>query len=81
LKTITFYHAAVCPRCRMASLSLSALRSQFPDLQVEKVDVLSDRARAKADGVRTIPTLVSEKGRLAGFYLTRRRIRKFLESL
>lgn len=81
MKTITFYHAAVCPRCRMAGLSLSALRREFPDLQVEKVDILADRGRARADGVRTIPTLVSETGRLAGFYLTRRRIRKFLASL
>jgi len=81
LKTITFYHSAICPRCRMASLSLSALRREFPDLEVEPVELLTNRARAKADGVRTIPTLVSEDGRLQGFYLTRRKIRAFLGSL
>jgi len=81
MKTITFYHSAICPRCRMASLSLSSLREEFPDLEIEPVELLTNRAKAKADGVRTIPAFVSGDSRLQGFYLTRRKIRAFLTSL
>lgn len=80
-KKVTFYHSMVCPRCQMAKLSLSQLLPEFPDVEVEKVELLTNRGTARDAGVRAIPTMVSGDSRIAGFYLTKGRIRRFLEAL
>ncbi len=81
MTTVTFYHSIICPRCKMASRSLSRLLADFPEIRVEKVEYLTHLSAARANGVRMIPALVSGDRRLGGFYLTRARIRRFLESL
>ena len=65
----------------MAGLSLARLRDEFPDVEIEKVELLTNRARARKDNVRQVPTLISGERRLGGFYLSKRKIRQFLESL
>jgi len=81
MKTVAFYHSVICPRCQMANRSLTQLLDEFPHITVEKVEYLANLGRSRRDGVRAIPTLVSGERRLTGFYLTRGRIREFLESL
>ena len=81
MKTVTFYHSVICPRCHMAGVSLTSLLSDFPDVTVEKVEYLSNLVHSHKDGVRRIPTLVSGDQKLTGFYLTKNRIRQFLETL
>jgi len=81
MTTLTFYHSAICPRCAMAGRSLRQLLDEFPDVSVEKVELLTNLDRSRKDGVRTIPALVAGDKRLSGFYLTRNAIRRFLESL
>lgn len=81
MKTVTFYHSLVCPRCGLAKLWLASLRRDFPDVTVEKVEFLTHQAEAREAGVATIPTLVAGSRRLSGFLLTRGAIREFLESL
>jgi glutaredoxin len=81
MTTVTFYHSVICPRCQMANRSLAQLAGEFPHITVEKVEYLANLGRSRQDGVRAIPTLVSGERRLTGFYLTRSRIREFLESL
>lgn len=81
MKTVTFYHSVICPRCRVAGLSLSRLLRDFPDVAVEKVEYLANRSRSREAGVNSIPTLVSGDKKLSGFLLTRSRISDFLESL
>ena len=78
---VTFYHSMICPRCHMAGVSLAKLQADFPDVEVEKVEYLANLGRAREDGVWTIPSLVSVGGKLSGFYLTKRSIRRFLESV
>ncbi len=65
----------------MAGLSLSQLRSQFPGIAVKKVEYLTHWKSAHKEGVRGIPTLVCGDKKLGGVWLTKGRIRKFLESL
>jgi hypothetical protein len=55
--------------------------NEFPHITVEKVEDLTNLGRSRRDGVRAIPTLVSGGRQLSGFYLTRNRLRRFLESL
>jgi glutaredoxin len=81
MKTITFYHSVVCPRCHMAGRSLQQLLPKFPGIKIEKVEFLKNSKRLRRDGVTTIPTLSTGESRLAGFYLTKKRIREFLESV
>lgn len=81
MTTVTFYHSVICPRCKMAGRSLARLLPDFPGVRLEKVEYLTHLGSARAQQVRTIPTLVSGDRRLAGFYLTQNRIRDFLERL
>ena len=81
MKTVTFYHSVICPRCQLAGRSLAKLLAEFPNVRLDKVELLTNRARARAAGVRQIPALVHGDTKLTGFYLTKSRIRRFLESL
>ncbi len=81
MKTVTFYHSMICPRCHMAGLFLSSLLRDFPDIKLEKIEYLTNLGSAHKVGVRQIPTLVSGDEKLGGFPLTRGSIRRFLESV
>ena len=81
MKTVTFYHSLICPRCHMAGLSLSQILGDFPDIEVEKVEYLTNLGRSRKAGVNLIPTLVAGDKKLSSYYLTKKRIRRFLESL
>ncbi len=81
MKSVTFYHSVVCPRCHMAGIFLGQLLPEFPDVTLEKVEFLTNRGPAGEAGVRSIPTMVSGDSRIGGFYLTKGKIRRFLESL
>jgi hypothetical protein len=65
----------------VAGLSLSRLLRDFPDITVNKVEFVTNIRRAHRDGVHSIPSLVSGEKKLRGIYLTKKRIRQFLESL
>lgn len=81
MTTIRFYHSVICPRCFLVGRSLAALREDFPDVEIEEVEYLTNLGRAGRDGVRTIPALVADDRTLSGFYLTKRALRDFLESM
>jgi hypothetical protein len=54
---------------------------EFPGVEVERVNVLDEPERLRALGLRRYPTLACGDSVLTGFFLTRRRIRKFLKGL
>jgi glutaredoxin len=78
---VTFYHSAICPRCRLASAALESLADEYPDVRVERVEYLTNFRAARSAGVLTIPTLRSNGRALSGFFLTKSNIRRFLDSL
>ncbi len=78
---VTFYHSAVCPRCRFTGLVLRRILRNYPAVELTKVEFLTNRDRAREDGVRSIPALVAQGRSLTGIILTRRRMDSFLESL
>lgn len=65
----------------MASRSINALLPDYPGIEVERVEYLTNLKRARRDGIRSIPALVAEGGELKGFYLTKARIRHFFDRL
>ena len=81
MKTVTLYHSVICPRCGLAKLWLASLLQDFPDVTLEKVEILTNKERARDAGVRMTPALVAGDRRLSGFILTKGAIRRFLESL
>jgi predicted DsbA family dithiol-disulfide isomerase len=82
VKRVKFYHSVICPRCHASNLLLASILRDRPGVEVTRVELLTNRALAKQDGVRSIPTLVAEDGRtLSGTLLTPGRVRRFLDSL
>jgi len=65
----------------MASRALARILDDFPDIKIDKVEYLSNRALAREAGVKTIPSLVYGEKKLSGLVLTKGKIRSFLESL
>jgi len=80
-KKIEFYHSVICPRCHVSNALLRRALERYPDVELTKVEILTNRDRARAAGVRSFPTLVAEGRMLSGFLLTPRRIEDFLSSL
>ena len=81
---MTFYQSAICPRCILAKLFLGRLKSEFPDVEVEKVEVLgnsANRAAMENDGIKQFPALVYGDKKISGFLLNRAAIRSYLASL
>ena len=65
----------------MTGLSLSRVLRDFPDIEVNKIEVLTNIGRSHKDGVRIIPALVAGDKKLSGVVLGKKKIRNFLESL
>lgn len=80
IKKVTFFHSAVCPRCFLAGRFLARVLQDFPDVEVERVEVLTNRIRSREAGVSTIPAMTFGDTKLSGFLLGPGRIRKFIES-
>ena len=65
----------------MAGLSLTRLLPDFPELEVDNVEVSASSRGLREKGIRRLPTLVCGEKKLTGFFLTQGRIRRFLRSL
>ena len=65
----------------MASRALAHILDDFPDISVQKVELLTSPGQALKAGIRTIPTLISGDKSLKGLFLNEKKIRVFLESL
>ncbi|MEZ5319855.1 MAG: hypothetical protein R2752_20805 [Vicinamibacterales bacterium] len=75
---VTFYHSVVCPRCHYSGHALRTVLRTRDDVEVTSLEILTHRAEARRDGVRTVPALVARGRSLAGFVLTAGRIERFL---
>ena len=65
----------------VAGRALKGLLKDFPNIEVNKVEFLTNRADARKDGVKRIPALVYGDRKLTGMLLTKGKIRQFLESI
>ncbi len=55
---IVYYKSVLCPRCIPTNKMLKALRRQYPDVEIEEIEVIAHPAKARAAGIRQVPTLV-----------------------
>ena len=58
---------------------LTKLQQEFPQLEIEKVDILAQPGRALKDGIKMIPTLKSGDRLLTGIFLSSAKIRAFIQ--
>ena len=75
---LELYYSIFCPRCLYAGRSLKKLRKEYPELEIETVEISLNLSRARREKIRTIPTLKMGDDSLSGFLLTPDRIRSFL---
>ena len=81
MQSIKFYHSIICPRCAYARRQIKKLQAEFPDIEINAVEVIGNSAAMKEDGVKQFPALVAEHSQLSGFLLTRAAIRSYLTDL
>ncbi len=77
---ITFYHTALCPRCRLVRRALEDIAEKRGDMEIEAIDVLRRPRVALRSGIRMIPALQINDRVLSGLYLKRKRIRQFIDN-
>ena len=65
----------------LAGRVLAHVLKDFPEVEIKKVEFLTNRASAREMGVGSIPALVFEDRTLKGILLTPSKIRSFLGSL
>ena len=80
-KRVVFYHSVICPRCHVSNMLLRRALQRHPDVEMTKVEILTNRERARKDGVRSFPALAAEGRTLTGFLLTPGGIERFLTTL
>jgi len=57
---------------------LNKLQQEFPELSIEKVDMLSQPFRMLKDGIRMIPTLKAGERTLSGIYVSSTQVKEFV---
>lgn len=77
---VTLYKTFLCPRCFMAGRALEKLRSEFPQLTIETVEVTREPLRAWQAGVRMLPAVTCNGKTISGLILTSATLRDFLRS-
>lgn len=60
---LVYFKSAICPRCIPTNRLIAQLRKEYPEIEIEQVEVLTHFARARHEGVRTLPTLIAGKTR------------------
>lgn len=68
-------------RCHLASRALARALEDYPHIEIEKIEFLTNRPAAKSAGVRSFPALVSGEKILTGILLTEKNIREFLDQV
>jgi len=76
---IVFYKTFLCPRCLLAGRALARLRREYPNLEIETVEITREPLRARQDGIRMVPAIRRDGELLTGLFLTEKVLRRFLQ--
>ena len=55
---ITYYKSLICPRCIPTNRLMSRLRREYPEIEIEEIEVLTHLSQALHENVMTLPTLI-----------------------
>lgn len=62
-----------------AGSELKRLKAEYPEIEIETVEVTIHPVRAWRDGVKIFPAIKIGDDVLSGVFLTRERVRRFVE--
>jgi hypothetical protein len=65
----------------MAGRELAKLKPNYPDIEIEEVDVVAHPVTAWNDNIRMVPAFKAGDLVLSGIFLSGERIKKFLEKV
>ena len=54
---ITYYKSVICPRCIPTSRFLKNLKKEYPEVEIEEIEVLKNMKAAKQAGIHSIPVI------------------------
>jgi hypothetical protein len=57
---------------------LKKIQEEHSNLEVEEIDVVTSPVQSWKKGIRLIPTLIKDKQKLSGIFLSAKEIRNFL---
>lgn len=75
---IEFFKSALCPRCRLAAYALKKIKKEYPDIEIESIEMICNLDRFRQARVRSIPTIIINDNKLTGLFLTPAKIRNFI---
>jgi len=78
---ITLYRSVLCPRCYMAGKYLHEIAREDASITIKEVEVTTQPIKTWRQGIHSIPTLQIEQLTLSGIYLTKTRIRNFIQQV
>ncbi|MBI5302511.1 MAG: hypothetical protein HY868_10260 [Chloroflexi bacterium] len=55
---IIYYKSLICPRCISTNRLLARVRREYPEIEIEEIEVVTHLPRAIRDGVMMLPTLI-----------------------
>jgi glutaredoxin len=56
---IIYYKSIICPKCIPTTRLLKQIKKEYPEIEVEEIEIITNRSRAKQDDVRHIPTIIA----------------------
>ncbi len=77
---ITLYKSSLCPRCYLAKKHLYTLKKEYPDIEIDEVDILTSPGKVRKAGIKMIPAIVIDGRVLSSIYLSRQKIAEFIHS-
>lgn len=77
---ITVYSSALCPRCRAARHHLMSFQKDYPEMTITVKDVFRHPLAPPMNGIWMIPAMSCENDKIYGLFLSRKKIKNFLES-
>jgi predicted DsbA family dithiol-disulfide isomerase len=76
---LEFYHTVLCPRCLYAAHELKKISTEFPELEIENIEITLNLTRTRAAAIRFVPAIKIGEDVLTGIILTPTKIRQFIK--
>jgi len=55
---ITYYKSIICPKCIPTNRLIKQLKREYPEIQIEEIEIITHMSQAKKEGVHHVPTLI-----------------------
>ncbi len=56
---IVYYKSIICPKCIPTNRLLKQVKKDYPQIEVEEIEIITHMARARQDDVHHVPTIIA----------------------